>query len=229
MNEIEKEELKLTNEPEVKEENEVKKDDEVVEETPITPESTKVESEVKVESDPTEGDTRTPEGGEKMIPQSEVNRLVGTTRQEAREKARAELRDEVKQEVMREFFEKFGVQDEAEMDSVFGKGQQYDILNDDYTRQGNDFAAVREENVLLKSEVTPEKWEDAKLILKGKGLEITPENIENEIATHPEWRGAVEQMGQVEEKGPALKLFGESVETPKVNDEESVLKKYFNV
>ena len=229
MNENEKEELKLTNEPEVKEENEVKEEDEVGEkETTPTPVPTEVEPGVE-EVPPTEGDTRTPEGGEKMIPQSEVNRLVGTTRQEAREKARVELREEVKQEVMREFFEKFGVQDEAEMDSVFGKGQQYDILNDDYTRQGNDFAAVREENVLLKSEVTPEKWEDAKLILKGKGLEITPENIANEIATHPEWRGAVEQVGQVEDKGPALKLFGESVETPKVNEEESALKKYFNL
>lgn len=229
MNEELETKIELTNEPEVK--NEVKEENEAVEETPATPESTKVESEVKVEPDPADGGTRTLEGKEeKMIPQSEVNRLVGSTRQEAREKARAELRDELKQEVMREFFEKFGVQDEAEMDNVFGKGQQYDILNEDFTRQGSDLTAMREENVLLKSDIIPEKWEDAKLILKGKGLEITPENIAQEMATHPEWNKVQESVKQGNDNNPALKLFGESTETkPQGNGSDEFISKFFKV
>lgn len=229
MNEELETKIELTNEPEVK--NEVKEENEVVEDTPATPESTKVESEVKVEPDTTDGGTRTLEGKEeKMIPQSEVNRLVGSTRQEAREKARAELRDELKQEVMREFFEKFGVQDEAEMDNVFGKGQQYDILNEDYTKQGSDLTAMREENVLLKSDIIPEKWEDAKLILKGKGLEITPENIAQEMATHPEWNKVQESVKQGNDNNPALKLFGESTETkPQGNGSDEFISKFFKV
>ena len=228
--ELLEEQIELSNEPKVENEDEVKKEDEDEEDTIESPESTKVESEVKVEP-ATDGGTRTLEGKEeKMIPQSEVNRLVGSTRQEAREKARAELRDEVKQELMREFFEKFGVQDEAEMDNVFGKGQQYDILNEDFTRQGSDLMAMREENVLLKSEVIPEKWEDAKLILKGKGLEITPETIAQEIATHPEWKGVQEVQPQGNEVNPALKLFGESSESkPKGNGSEEFISKFFKV
>ena len=210
------EKIELTNEPQVK--NEVKEEDKVEEETITTPEST-------------EEGTRPLEGTEeKMIPQSEVNRLVGTTRQEAREKARVELREELRQELMKEFFEKFGVNDEAEMDNVFGKGQQYDILNEDFTRQGSELAGMREENVLLKSEVIPDKWEDAKLILKGKGLEITPENIETEIATHPEWKGVVDNGQQAVEANPAIKLFGEAPETKaKGTGSDEFINKFFKV
>ena len=218
----EEEKIELNNEPMV--ENEVK--EETITNGEETEEPTIEESEPKVE----EG-TRTLEGAEeKMIPQSEVNKLVGTTRQEAREKARAELREELRKELMAEFFEKFGVSDETEMDNVFGKGQQYDILNEDFTRQGSDLEAMREENVLLKSEVIPDKWEDAKLILKGKGLAITPESIEQEMATHPEWRGAADQTQQPSEVNPALKLFGESTEEkPKGNSSDEILSKFFKV
>lgn len=229
MNEELETKIELTNEPEVK--NEVKEENEAREEEPTpTPASTEVEPGAE-EVQPADGGTRTLEGKEeKMIPQSEVNRLVGSTRQEAREKARAELRDELKQEVMREFFEKFGVQDEAEMDNVFGKGQQYDILNEDFTRQGSDLTAMREENVLLKSDIIPEKWEDAKLILKGKGLEITPENIAQEMATHPEWNKVQESAKQGNDVNPALKLFGESTETkPQGNGSDEFISKFFKV
>ena len=157
----EEEKIELNNEPMV--------EDEVKEETITDGEGTKeIEEEPTIkEPEPTvEEGTRTLEGTEeKMIPQSEVNKLVGTTRQEAREKARAELREELRKELMAEFFEKFGVNDETELDNVFGKGQQYDILNEDFTRQGSDLEAMREENVLLKSEVIPDNWEDSKLIL----------------------------------------------------------------
>ena len=229
MNEELETKIELTNEPEVK--DEVKEENEASEEeTTPTPEPTEVEPEVE-EVPPADGGTRTLEGKEeKMIPQSEVNRLIGSTREKAREKARAELREEVKAEVMREFFEKFGVNDEAEMDNVFGKGQQYDILNEDFTRQGSDLTAMREENVLLKSEIIPDKWEDAKLILKGKGLEITPENIATEMATHPEWKGAQENVQQGNEVNPALKLFGESTEAkPKGSSSDEFINKFFKV
>ena len=46
-----------------------------------------------------------------MIPQSEVNNIVGRTRMEAREKARAEY--------LAEMLEKYGLKDETEMDGIF--------------------------------------------------------------------------------------------------------------
>lgn len=160
---------------------------------------------------------------EKMIPQSEVNNIVGRTRMEAREKARAEY--------LAEMLEKYGLKDEAEMDGVFGKGQQYDVLNEDYLNQGNEFIAMKEENALLKSEVVPEKWEDAKLIIKGKGLDLTPETIASELATHPEWRGQVVQGDNAPQQAkPMLEVLGDETESkPKQPTDDEIINKYFGI
>jgi hypothetical protein len=63
----------------------------------------------------------------------------------------------------------------------------------EYQNQGNAYRSVMAENALLKSRIDPARWEDVKLILGGKGLEVNAENIEGMIATHPEWRGAVNE------------------------------------
>lgn len=112
---------------------------------------------------------------EKTFTQSQVNDLIGNTRKEARDRA------------LRELLEKYGVNNDSELDGVFGKGQAYDLLNEDYTSRGNELTAVRTENALLKSKIKPDRWEDAKAILGSKGLEITVDNILAETATHPEW------------------------------------------
>jgi hypothetical protein len=113
---------------------------------------------------------------EKMLTQSQVNELVGRARQEGRESA------------MKELFNRYGVSAEPEMDDVFGKGQAYDSLNDEYTGMNDSYKAVMAENALLKSNIDMGRWDDVKLILSGNGLEITPENIESMLPSHPEWR-----------------------------------------
>lgn len=116
---------------------------------------------------------------EKMLTQSQVNELVGRIRQETRER------------VMAEMLERYGVSNDVELNEIFGKGQTYDDLDMEYQNQGNAYKSVMAENALLKSNIDPARWEDVKLILGGKGLEVNAENIEGMIATHPEWRGAV--------------------------------------
>lgn len=122
---------------------------------------------------------------EKTFTQSQVNELVGSTRKEARDRA------------LRELLEKYGVNDDSELDGVFGKGQQYDLLNDDYNYQLNELTAARTENALLKSKIVEDRWEDAKAILKSKGLEVTVDNILSEALTHPEWMGEQNTPKQV--------------------------------
>lgn len=162
-------------------------------------ESPKAEIEIEVKSDddeeeePTEvGDEPSPEEiasegdeeqqqqqqpAEKMLTQSQVNELVGRARQEGRESA------------LRELYGRYGVSDDAELDDVFGKGQAYYDLDDEYQAQGASMKALMAENALLKSKVDESRWDDIKLILGGKGIDITPENIEAMIPSHPEWRG----------------------------------------
>ena len=90
------------------------------------------------------------------------------------------------------------------MDDVFGKGQAYDSLNDEYMGVSNSYKEIMAENALLKSQIDANRWDDVKLILSGKGLDITSENIESMIETHPEWRTTAE-ANAVSEEIPVVK------------------------
>lgn len=136
----------------------------------VEPES---EPEPIAEEVPTEGEPVQPE---KMLTQSQVNELVGRARQEGRESA------------MRELYGRYGVSSDEEMNDVFGRGQTYAALDDEYNKQKESMVQLMTENALLKSNIDAARWDDVKYILKGKGYEVTPENIEAEIASHPEWR-----------------------------------------
>ena len=119
---------------------------------------------------------------EKMLTQSQVNELMGKAREEGRRSA------------MKDLFVRYGVNDDAELDNVFGKGQAYDDLNDEFLGQGNSYRDAMAENALLKAHIDESRWEDVKLILGGKGLEVSSENIEAMLPSHPEWRP--QEVGQ---------------------------------
>lgn len=118
-----------------------------------------------------------PQPVEQTFTQSRVNELVGRARQEGRESA------------LRELFNRYGVNSDEEMNEVFGRGQAYDGLNDEYSAVQSSYNDLRTENALLRSEVTPERYEDVKLILGGKGMDVTVENIAMMLPSHPEWKG----------------------------------------
>ena len=168
-------------------------------------------------------------GDVRMFTQQELNEIVGKTRQEAREKA------------LRNFYERYGVNTDDELDDIFGRGQAYSVLSDNYTQQGNALAQLKAENALLKSGILEDRWNDVRFILGGKGLEINSENIASELATHPEWKATPAparpetpeepQEPQQPQVDPSLiKKFGTDV--PKSNEEVSdddIISKYFGV
>lgn len=125
---------------------------------------------------------------EKTFTQSQVNDLVGKTRMETRE------------QTFKTIYGRYGVQDEESMDELVGSAQMYDTLRGEYdaakkTWEANDLARnneltqIKEHVALLESGIDKNRFDDAKAIMKAKGLEITVENIKNELATHPEWNG----------------------------------------
>lgn len=116
---------------------------------------------------------------EKMLTQSQVNELVGRARQEGRESA------------LKELYGRYGVSGDSELNDVFGRGQAYLTLDDDFKAEQSSNKALLAENALLKTKVDESRWEDIKAILGSKNMDITPENIEAEIPTHPEWRPTV--------------------------------------
>lgn len=167
---------------------------------------------------------------EKMLTQSQVNELVGRARKEGRESA------------LKELYERYGVSDENDMNEIFGKGQAYDDLNEEYIGQGNSYKDVMAENALLKTQIDADRWEDVKLILGGKGLEINEENITSLLSTHPEWKKerekekiTLEDMDEIiseqrikSDIQPAkLKKLGNESSVEKDTSEEDEVKRLF--
>lgn len=123
----------------------------------------------------------------KTFTQSQVNDLVGNVRTETREKT------------FRYIYDRYGVLDEAGLDELMGNAQRYDSLNEQYegdkkvwkessAARDNELASIKEQVALMQSGIDSQRYEDAKFILKGKGLDVSIENIQSELATHPEWQ-----------------------------------------
>lgn len=153
------------------------------------PAETETVEEVSVETDTENSDTEIP-SAEKLFTQSQVNDLVGKTRMETRE------------QTYRAIYGRYGVNDEIGMDELVGNAQMYETVRGEYdeakkgweeTNASRDaeLAKVKEHVALLESGIDKSRFDDAKAIIKAKGLEVTAENIQNELATHPEWNGSI--------------------------------------
>jgi len=141
----------------------------------------------------------------KTFTQEDVDKLVGETRVKTREKT------------FRYIFDRYGVKDESELDDLVAQAQCYDTFKEEsdaekasWEQERNDrdarLTSMSEEIALMKSGIDADRYEDAKLILRGKGLEVTLENINAELATHPEWK-------KVDEKEEVGEVAEESTET----------------
>lgn len=163
-------------------------------ETAPAPTATPEESQV-----PTQGTEETPAPVEqqpvKTFTQDEVNSMLGKTRQEARQRAREEYAEEIRS--------KYGLDDDNQLDSLVGDGQRFDALNQQYGDEAKKVSDLESENALLKSGVPAERFNDVKAILAYGKMEVTPENIQSAMATHPEWKGAVAETAPTTTQSPA--------------------------
>lgn len=129
---------------------------------------------------------------EKMFTQSQVDEIAGKSRKEGRDRA------------LRDVYSRYGVNSEEELDDLFGDSQRFITTRDEFdaakkaweaetAQRQAEFDSLKEQMALYDSGINKDRYEDAKLILKGKGLAVTAENIMQELATHPEWRNVAEQ------------------------------------
>lgn len=150
---------------------------------------------------------------EKMLTQSQVNELVGRARQEGRESA------------LKELYGRYGVSGDSELNDVFGRGQAYLTLDDDFKAEQSSNKALLAENALLKTKVDESRWEDIKAILGSKNMDITPENIEAEIPTHPEWRPTVSVQQQQQQAQQPQQDSLQPQQQPQPQPQQAVLRK----
>ena len=132
----------------------------------------------------------------KTFTQSQVDDIAGKVRLETREKT------------FRYIYDRYGVENEQELDDLVGNAQRFDSLKEEYDgakvewkhsdeAKSDELRDIKEKVALLESGIDKDRYEDAKLILRGKGMEVNAENIAAELATHPEWSG---KSVDVEEK-----------------------------
>ena len=191
-NAVSVEEQDTSAQPEQQQQQEVA-DTPSVDEAPAVPEVPSTNETPEPEPDP--------QPVEQTFTQSRVNELVGRARQEGRESA------------LKELFNRYGVNTDDELNEVFGRGQAYDGLNDEYSAMNNSYKELSIENALLKSEVAPERYEDVKLILTGKGYDVTVENIAMLLPSHPEWKGSNTAVSTAAPQ-PALSPNGNNATAP---------------
>ena len=171
--------------------------------TPGEPETPEAETLADPATD-TETDLVPEAEATKSFTQSQVDEIAGKVRKETREK------------VLRDIFGRYGVNSAAELDELMGDAQRYGLARDEFAEKerayqeagmarDQELVSVKERVALLESGIDQNRFEDARLILKGKGLEVTAENIAAELATHPEWKAqptAVEEAGIPFRKNP---------------------------
>ena len=122
------------------------------------------------------------------------------------------MRKETREKVMRDLFSRYGVNTSDELDDLVGDAQRFATSQDDFAEKervwneqsaarDQELSSVKERVALLESGIDQNRFEDARLILRGKGLEVTAENIAAELATHPEWKKQEVAPTPVEEAG----------------------------
>ena len=141
----------------------------------------------KPEDAATQGGDGTYDSAEKLFTQSQVNELVGKTRMETRE------------QTYRAIYGRYGVDSEEGMDELVGNAQRYETVRGEFDdarkswdeaskARDSELAEVRERVALLESGIDADRYEDAKAIIRSKGLEVTVDSIKSELPTHPEWK-----------------------------------------
>lgn len=197
------------------------------------------------ESTPAQPETEQPIMEEKKFTQSEVNELMGQVRAETRDRT------------FKYIYGRYGVENEDGLDDLIGNAQRYDTLKEesdanahawDEERKGfeadknnymHELGDLRERIALLESGIDPERYDDAKFILKGKGLEISAETIRNELATHPEWSKQEEKKVYTPEEPvepqpkitvpPQLGNDQSGIAKPQINEEDAIMEKYYKI
>lgn len=151
----------------------------------------------------------------KTFTQDDVDKLVGDTRVKTREKT------------FRYIYDRYGVKNEDELDSLVANAQRYDTQKEMYDADKRNWETEKSENdkklsdmseqiALMQSDIDPERYEDAKLIIKGKGLEITLANIQEQLATHPEWAKAQKEESPLDNDADAKSAEPQEAPKPKM-------------
>lgn len=124
-------------------------------------------------------------------------------------------------------FNRYGVTNRDELDSLIGKSQSYDVMKEKYADLETKNYELEKELAFSKNNINLERQEDIMAYFKGKGIDFNNDNLINELSTHPEWLNPV----KVEAKPKTtIETLGSdsTTEMPKVSEKDEMAK-YFGL
>lgn len=120
-------------------------------------------------------------------------------------------------------FNRYGVTNRDELDSLIGKSQSYDVMKEKYADLETKNYELEKELAFSKNNINLERQEDIMAYFKGKGIDFNNDNLINELSTHPEWLNPV----KVEAKPKTtIETLGSdsTTEMPKVSEKDEMAK-----
>ena len=138
-----------------------------------TAETAKAEEEAKVTEQTAKEEPQKTEEEEKFT-QSQINEII--TRRLAKQ---AEA-----------FYKKYGVNDEDGLNALVGKAKEYDNLSKKYGELSDKSSELNEKYLFNTNSIKKDREDDVRTYFKGKGLQLTDENIKEALKTHAEWSSA---------------------------------------
>lgn len=87
----------------------------------------------------------------------------------------------------KKLFNDYGVESRDGLNELFTQARSYNVIKEQYEAQKLENTNLKEENVFLKNNINPERYEDVRAYYKGKGLTFSEESLIDELKTHGEW------------------------------------------
>lgn len=96
--------------------------------------------------------------------------------------------DNIVSKRINKIYEKYGVKNSEELDTLIGKAQQRDVFkqtNDNLLKENKD---LKERIIFISRGVDKNREDDIRTYFKGKELEFNSDNFDSALKTHPEWK-----------------------------------------
>lgn len=114
------------------------------------------------------------------------------------------------------FYDRYGVKDQTELDSLVGEAQAYET-----TLAEN--AQLKERLAFLTNGILPEKEDDVRTYFKGKGIAMSEEALKQVLQTHPEW---VKQATPPANNTTIVPVGAQPQQPPKEDEEQKYAKMF---
>lgn len=120
------------------------------------------------------------------------------------------------------WLKKLGLESSDGLDDFISRANGYNEMKELSAKHELENNNLRTELSFIKNNVNENRYEDIKTYFKGKELELTEDNLKQELATHPEWL-------KVQPKTTTIKQFSSHEPRVRGYDDTAAAEKMFGI